>query len=152
MVTQLGMSELLGPRAFGNDQGEVFLGRDFSSSQDYSDDTASKIDSEIHNIIDEAYTLAKKLLNDNIDKLHFVAQFLIKNEIMDGEQFAAAMNGNPTLEELEEMSEAKKRKSREENEQRRIREAKEAEAKKAEEKAAEEDRPEEIKFDGDDFK
>ena len=135
MVTQLGMSELLGPRAFGNDQGEVFLGRDFSSSQDYSDDTASKIDAEIHRIITAAYDRAKQILNDNIAKLHFVSEFLFKNEIMDGDQFAAAMDTETTIEALEEMAEAKKRKSLEENEQRRLKE----EAKKAEEKKAKDD-------------
>ncbi len=119
MVTRLGMSTVLGPRAFGNNQGEVFLGRDFSSSQDYSDETAAKIDGEIHAIIEEAYNRAKKILSENMKKMHFIAEFLMKNEIMDGEQFTAAMEGEPTFEELEEMTEAKKRKSREENEERR---------------------------------
>jgi len=119
MVTQLGMSDVLGPRSFGTGHSEVFLGRDFSSAQDYSEEIAAKIDAEIHNIISEAYDRAKKLLSDNIDKLHFVSEFLLKNEVMDGEQFAAAMDGNPTFEELEEMTEAKKRRSREENEERR---------------------------------
>ncbi len=139
MVTQLGMSDVLGLRAFGNGHGEVFLGRDFSSSQDYSDDTAAKIDAEIHDIISEAYTRAKKILTENMEKLHFIAEFLLKNEIMDGEQFKAAMEGTPTFEELEEMTEAKKRKSREENEERRRKEAREeAERKRreAEEKQA----------------
>ena len=134
MVTQLGMSEVIGLRAFGTDQGEVFLGRDFSSSQDYSDETAAKIDAEIHSILDEAYTTAKKILTENMEKLHFVAEFLLKNEIMDGEQFKAAMDGTPTFEELEEMTEAKKRRSREENEEKRRREAIEA-RKRAEEEA-----------------
>ena len=132
MVTRLGMSDILGPRAFGNDQGEVFLGRDFSSSQDYSEETAAKIDAEIGKIISEAYDRAKKILTDNIEKLHFVSEFLIKNEIMDGEQFKAAMEGDPTIEELEEMAEAKRRKSREENDEKRIREAAQ---KRAEEEA-----------------
>jgi hypothetical protein len=104
MVTQLGMSDVLGLRAFGSGHGEVFLGRDFSSSQDYSDDTASKIDNEIHAIISEAYDRAKQILTDNMDKLHFIAEFLLANEIMDGEQFTAAMEGNPTFEELNEMT------------------------------------------------
>ncbi len=130
MVTKLGMSEVLGPRAFGNDQGEVFLGRDFSSSQDYSEEIAAKIDAEIGKIINEAYDRAKKILTENIDKLHFISEFLLKNEIMDGEQFAAAMDGEPTMEELENMTEAKRRKSREENDQKRMLEAREAEAKK----------------------
>ena len=132
MVTRLGMSDVLGLRCFGTDQGEVFLGRDFSSSQDYSDETAAKIDAEIHAIISEAYNRAKQILTDHMDKLHFIAEFLMRNEIMDGEQFAAAMDGNPTFEELEEMTEAKKRKSREENEERRRQEKMEA-RRKAEE-------------------
>ncbi|MBR2346789.1 MAG: ATP-dependent zinc metalloprotease FtsH [Clostridia bacterium] len=139
MVTKLGMSDLLGLRAFGNDHGEVFLGRDFSSSQDYSDDTAAKIDSEIHKIISEAYDNAKRILTENMDKLHFVAEFLVRNEVMDGEQFAAAMEGNPSFEELEEMTEAKKRKSREENDRKRAELlAEERKRKEAEEKARKE--------------
>ena len=136
MVTQLGMSDVLGLRAFGSGQGEVFLGRDFSSSQDYSDETATKIDNEIHDIISEAYETAKRILTQYMSKMHFIAEFLVKNEIMDGEQFMAAMNGDPTFEELEEMTEAKKRKSREENEQRRKQQAEaERRRKEAEEKA-----------------
>ena len=140
MVTQLGMSDVLGLRAFGSGHSEVFLGKDFSSSQDYSDDTAAKIDAEIHDIITEAYEKAKKILTDNMDKLHFIAEFLIKNEIMDGEQFTAAMEGNPTFEELEEMTESKKRRSREENDKKRL-EEKVAERKRMEEeqKAAQKD-------------
>ena len=125
MVTQLGMSDVIGLRSFSNGQGEVFLGRDFSSSQDYSDNTAAMIDKEIHDIISEAYETAKRILTENMTKLHFIAEFLMKNEIMDGEQFKAAMEGTPTFEELEEMTEAKKRKSREENEARRKREEQE---------------------------
>jgi cell division protease FtsH len=136
MVTKLGMSDVLGLRAFGNDHSEVFLGKDFSSSQDYSDETAAKIDAEIHTIISDAYATAKKLLTDNIAKLHFVSEFLVKNEVMDAEQFAAAMDGDPTFEELEEMTESKKRKSREENDRKRAELlAEERKRKEAEEKA-----------------
>lgn len=135
MVTQLGMSDVLGLRAFGSGHSEVFLGKDFSSSQDYSDNTAAKIDTEIHDIITEAYDKAKQILTDNMEKLHFIAQFLIKNEIMDGEQFAAAMEGNPTFEELEEMTESKKRRSREENDKKRL-EERVAERKRLEEEQA----------------
>ncbi len=133
MVTQLGMSDVLGLRAFGSGHGEVFLGRDFSSSQDYSDATATKIDNEIHDIISEAYDKAKRILTENMDKLHFISEFLIRNEIMDGEQFKAAMEGDPTFEELEEMTEAKRRKSREENDERRRKQAEEERRKKEEE-------------------
>ena len=137
MVTQLGMSELLGPRRFGSGHSEVFLGRDFSSSQDYSEEVAAKIDSEIHDIISEAYNKAKTLLRENMDKLHFIAEFLLKNEIMDGEQFKAAMEGTPTFEELEEMTEAKRRRSREENDERRRQLERERLAKEAAEANAE---------------
>ncbi len=133
MVTQLGMSEKLGLRCFGSGHGEVFLGRDFSSSQDYSDETAAKIDAEIHDIITDAYDNAKKILTENMEKLHFIAEFLVRNEIMDGEQFEAAMNGDPTFEELESMTEAKRRRSREENDEKRRQEAIEERRKKEEE-------------------
>ncbi len=141
MVTQLGMSDVLGPRAFGNAHSEVFLGRDFSSEQDYSDSTAATIDSEIHTLIMDAYNRAKQILNENIDKLHFIAEFLVRNEIMDSEQFQAAMEGNPTFEELEEMTEAKRRKSHRENEEKRQREAEEARKREAEANAPTESEP-----------
>ncbi len=116
MVMRLGMSDVLGTRCFGNNQSEVFLGRDFSTSQDYSDATAAKIDDEIHRIISDAYELAKKLLAEHRDKLDFIAEFLVKNELMDGDQFKAVMeNDNPTIEEIEEIVEAKKRASAEAN-------------------------------------
>lgn len=97
MVTKYGMSETLGPIVYGSehDSDEVFLGRDFNTTKNYSEDTAALIDTEIKRIITEAYARAKKLLEENIDKLHFVAGYLFKNEIMDGEQFAAAMDGRP---------------------------------------------------------
>ena len=132
MVTQLGMSTVLGPRSFGSGHSEVFLGRDFSSSRDYSEEIAAKVDSEIHEIISKAYDKAKKILTENIDKLHFISEFLLKNETMDGEQFAAAMEREVTFEELEEMTEAKKRRSREENDER-IRKEKEEERRAREE-------------------
>ena len=125
MITRLGMSDVLGPRCFGNDQGEVFLGRDFSSSQDYSEEIAAKIDSEIHEIISEAYDKAKTILKDDIAKLHFIAEFLVKHEVMDGDQFKAVMeSAEPTMEEIEVIAEAKKKKSAEDNKNREIENAK----------------------------
>ncbi len=145
MVTQLGMSEVIGLRSFGSGESEVFLGRDFSSSQDYSDETAAKIDAEIHNIISEAYATAKRILTENMSKLHFIADFLMQNEIMDGEQFKAAMEGDPTMEELNEMSEAKKRRSREENEKKRL--AEKAEKRRREEEAVKAAAPDTVSAD-----
>ncbi len=112
MVTQLGMSDILGPRCFGTGQEEVFLGRDFSSQQDYSDATAAKIDAEIHEIIREAYNKAISLLQEHMDKLHFLADYLVKHEIMDGDQFRTVMEKDaPTVEEIEEIAAEKKRRS-----------------------------------------
>lgn len=116
MVMRLGMSDTLGTRCFGNNQSEVFLGRDFSSSQDYSDATAAAIDNEIHNIISGAYELAKKLLSAHRDKLDFIAEFLVKHELMDGDQFKAIMEtDSPTQEQIEAIVEEKKRISEEAN-------------------------------------
>ena len=107
---------MLGPIAYGSSHGDnVFLRRDFNNTQDYSESTASLIDSEIKRIVTEAYNEAERLLRENIDKLHFIAEYLVKNESMDGEQFAAVMNGDPTVEELEAMVADKKRISEEEN-------------------------------------
>ncbi len=136
MVTKYGMSDLLGPIVYGSehDGDEVFLGRDFNSSKNYSEDTAAQIDAEIKRIITEAYDSAMKLLEEHIDKLHFVAGYLFKNEVMDAEQFAAAMEGEPTVEELEAMVAEKKRKSEEENAARAKREEEEAKRREEEEK------------------
>ena len=116
MITRLGMSEKLGPRCFGTDQGEVFLGRDFSSSQDYSEEVAAMIDAEIHDIISQAYDKTKSILREDIHRLHFIAEFLVKNEVMDGDQFKAVMEAEcPVMEEIEAIAEAKKKQSDEDN-------------------------------------
>ncbi|MDY3862548.1 MAG: ATP-dependent zinc metalloprotease FtsH, partial [Eubacteriales bacterium] len=93
MVTRYGMSDRMGPILYGSEHtsDEVFLGRDFSSGKDYSEETAAAIDEEVRSIVETAYADAKKMLADHIDKLHFVAQYLLKHESMDGDQFAAAM-------------------------------------------------------------
>ena len=136
MVTQLGMSDLLGPVNYASEQGEVFLGRDFSADKSYSEATAAMIDSEIQKFVNDGYALAIKTLEENIEKLHLIADFLVKYEIMDSDQFKAAMEGNPTVEELDEMRAEKKRKSREENAKRA--EELEAQKKAEDEKAANE--------------
>ena len=118
MVTRYGMSEKLGTVLYGSEHSSdaVFLGRDFSSGQNYSDKTAADIDDEIRKIISDAYAVCKKYLTENISKLHFVAEFLLKNESMDEEQFKYAMESeNPTIEEVENIAFEKKRKSEEEN-------------------------------------
>ena len=119
MVTILGMSEVLGPRRFGSDQSEVFLGRDFSSNADYSEEIAARIDSEIHVLITEAYARAKELLAANMSKLVFISQYLIDHEDMDGDLFRTAMDAeNPTNEMLEGILAERERLSKEANEAR----------------------------------
>jgi cell division protease FtsH len=116
MVTKFGMSAKVGLVKLGTGNNEVFLGRDFSSSKDYSDVTAAKIDSEIKRIIDEAYKLAEDTIRAHIDKLNFVADFLVKYEVMDADQFRVAMESLcPNAEEIYAMAEEKRRISEEEN-------------------------------------
>ena len=118
MVTRYGMSDILGPVLYGNEHSsdEVFLGRDFSSGQNYSSKTAAAIDDEIRAIIMTAYNKCKAILEEHIDKLHFVAEFLLKNEFMDDEQFKACMEmDNPTIEAIEQIAEERKRVSEAEN-------------------------------------
>lgn len=117
MVTKYGMSDKLGPIVYGTEHGgdEVFLGRDFNNTRNYSEETASDIDNEIKRIVNNAYNEAEDILNNHMEKLHFIAQFLVKNEIMDEVQFNAVMDGNPTTEELEEMVAEKRKRSEQEN-------------------------------------
>ena len=118
MVMKYGMSDELGPIVYGGEHSsdEIFLGRDFSNSKNYSETTAALIDKEIKRIITEAYNKARATLEAHNDKLSFVAEFLVKYETMDEGQFEAAMNGAPTFEELEAMISEKRKKSALENE------------------------------------
>ena len=136
MVTIYGMSEALGTIRYAGDHGddEVFLGRDFNTTKGISDQTAALIDAEIKKIIDEAYANAKAILSSQREKLDFIAEFLVKNEIMDDEQFKTAMDAEaPTQEEIEAIGEEKRRRSAEEN---KLREAAEAEARRRDEEDA----------------
>jgi len=96
MVTKYGMSDLLGCINYGSGGTEVFIGRDMGQVKDYSDETASKIDAEIHRIITDCYDKCEKILNSNMDKLHEVAAYLMKHEKMSGTDFAAMMEGTFT--------------------------------------------------------
>ena len=87
MVMQYGMSSKIGTISFGNDNGEVFLGRDMGKSSNISEETSAKIDEEVKALIDEAYKRAEKILNENVNKLHAVAQALLEKEKIDGEEF-----------------------------------------------------------------
>ena len=91
MVTKYGMSEKLGPIAFGGGNREVFLGKDYGQVRNYSETVASQIDEEIEEIIRNAYGRTESILTEHMDKLHIVAQKLFENEKMTGEEFAAIM-------------------------------------------------------------
>ena len=116
MVTKLGMSDVLGTIRFGGQHSsdEVFLGRDFSTEPNYSEKTAALIDDEIKKIIDEAYAKALEILRENREKLDSVVEFLMRNEVMDGDEFEAAMKG-ASIEEIEKIGEERRKKSAEEN-------------------------------------
>ncbi|MFL0248014.1 ATP-dependent zinc metalloprotease FtsH [Candidatus Clostridium stratigraminis] len=87
MVMEFGMSEELGPISFGSGHDEVFMGRDFGKSRNFSEEVAARIDSEIRRLIDEAYRSAEKLLSENLNKLHAVAQVLLDKEKIDAKEF-----------------------------------------------------------------
>ena len=118
MVTRYGMSEMLGTVLLGGDHSdaEVFLGRDFSAGKNFSEETAALIDKEVKRFVDEGYALAKKVLTENMEKLHFVADYLTKYEAMDGDQFLYAMeHADATDEDLNAILANRKKKSEEEN-------------------------------------
>ena len=101
MVTKYGMSEKLGPILFGDDQQEVFLGRDFGHTKNYSEEIAKTIDEEIKRIISEAYDLAKRTLEDNMDSLHKAAQLLMEKEKITGEELREIIRGTGSVDTIE---------------------------------------------------
>ena len=98
MVTRYGMSEKLGPILYGKDSNEVFLGYDLSNKVTYSEEVAALIDQEVKRIIDEAYAKAEKILSENIDKVNLVANRLLEKEKINGQEFAAIMEGREYIE------------------------------------------------------
>ena len=93
MVVKYGMSEKLGPMTFGSSNSEVFIGRDYGRTQDYSEHVAAQIDEEIKKIIDSAYEKCTKLLKDNMDKLKIVAEELLEKETVDAARFEELFSG-----------------------------------------------------------
>lgn len=92
MVTAWGMSEKLGNMAYGKNEDNVFMGRDFGHQRDYSEQVAFEIDSEIKRIVDERYTLAKNLLSENRDMLEAISRELLDKETLDEKEFEEIMN------------------------------------------------------------
>ncbi|HZU61555.1 MAG TPA: cell division protein FtsH, partial [Solirubrobacteraceae bacterium] len=93
MVMRFGMSEKLGPRVFGHDHGQPFLGREFSAEPDYSDEIAREIDDEIRRIVEAAHVQAKDILTQYRTSLAKLSEILIKRETIEKEQFEALLRG-----------------------------------------------------------
>jgi cell division protease FtsH len=98
MVMRFGMSERLGPRVFGHDRGQPFLGREFSTEPDYSDEIAREIDDEIRRIVESAHQTAKDLLSEKRGELDTISKILLARETIDAEQFVALIEGKPESE------------------------------------------------------
>ncbi|MBQ8765859.1 MAG: ATP-dependent zinc metalloprotease FtsH, partial [Clostridia bacterium] len=99
MITKYGMSEKLGPIAFGSDNDEVFLGKNYNHTRNYSESKASVIDEEVESIINNAYKRTEKILTEHIDQLHLVSDVLVKLEKIDKEQFESLMTNGVLPEE-----------------------------------------------------
>src|SRR5947207_2787650 len=93
MVMRFGMSEKLGPRVFGHDHGQPFLGREFSAEPDYSDDVAREIDDEIRRIVEEAHQVARDILEDHRKDLDYVSDILMRRETIEREEFIQLLDG-----------------------------------------------------------
>ncbi len=104
MITKYGMSEKLGPIAFGTGNDEVFLGKDYNHMKNYSENVAAVIDEEVNKIITDAYKRTEQILTEHVDKLHLLAETLVKLEKVNEEQFVSLMEKG-TLPEVKEVKE-----------------------------------------------
>ena len=92
MITEFGMSEVLGPITFGRRQEQVFLGRDIARDRNYSEEVAYSIDKEVRRLIEDAYAKTEEMLKQNMDKLHLIANALLERETLEGEQLEQLLN------------------------------------------------------------
>ena len=93
MVTKWGLSDHMGPLSYGEDEGEVFLGRSVTQHKAVSDVTAKQIDEDVRALINRNYERAERLLTEHSDKLHIMAKLLMKYETIDSDQIDAIMEG-----------------------------------------------------------
>ena len=98
MVMRFGMSEKLGPRVFGHDHAQPFLGREFSSEPDYSDDVAREIDGEIRRVVEEAHRSARDILASHRDHLEYTSDVLLRRETIERDEFINLLDGKSELE------------------------------------------------------
>jgi cell division protease FtsH len=113
MVCEYGMSEKLGPLTLGQKQGEVFLGRDLTTHQDYSDQIAYEIDKEVRRLVDDAYERAEEILRDNKDQLESIAEALMEMETLEKQELLALLEGRE-IERRPQKEEAKEETTEEE--------------------------------------
>ncbi len=119
MVTKFGMSDILGPVVYSAENSEVFLGKDFGTTKNYSEKIAEQIDDEIYKFVTSGYERAIMILEENKDILVFIANYLVKYEIMDAEQFELCFTDGVTEEMLVAVSERKKKAAHTESQKRR---------------------------------
>ena len=98
MVMRFGMSERLGPRVFGHDRSQPFLGRDMGNEPDYSDEVAREIDDEIRRMVEEAHQRAREILTDNREGLDRISKILLERETIEADEFVALLEGKPAEE------------------------------------------------------
>ncbi|MCJ7797667.1 MAG: AAA family ATPase, partial [Thermoleophilia bacterium] len=113
MVTQYGMSENLGPLTFGHDPAQPFVGRDYGMGQEYSEETARKIDQEIRRVIDEAHNTATRVLREHRDDLDVLARLLVDRETIDKDEFVALLGGEDPAEVFRTKDEKRARQAEE---------------------------------------
>jgi len=128
MITQYGMSENLGPLTFGHDPAQPFVGRDYGMGQEYSDETAQKIDVEIRRVVDEAYQTASRILKEHREELDKLSLLLIEKETIDRDEFEALLSGEDPEEVFRARDEARARKIAESKRVQRQRRTREQEA------------------------
>jgi cell division protease FtsH len=138
MVTQYGMSEALGPLTFGHDPAQPFVGRDYGMGQEYSDETAQRIDAEIRRVVDEAYERARQILTEHREELDMISLLLIEKESIDRDEFEALLGGEDPEEVFRARDEAQARKA-EETRRRAARQRRRAEQEAAERETADHD-------------
>ena len=108
MVMRFGMSERLGPRVFGHDRAQPFLGREFSAEPDYSDEVAREIDDEIRRVVEEAHQTAKDILSEHRKQLDAISKILLERETIESEQFEQLLEGKSEEEVFPEEEEEEK--------------------------------------------